>query len=139
MTLIAVAAHCGAWISAANAQAVPERSSRTATARTFNADVVEMSTEITVFASFWSAACRPCRAFRPQLERVLRSVRNDVRLVFIDIDENPDLAIEYNIGVAPVTLAFQDGVVIGRLPGAATDEQVKSFAINPSMVPAGVR
>jgi thioredoxin-like negative regulator of GroEL len=116
------------------AQATPELRSHATTTRWFNADVIDMSLELLVLVNFWSSSCTSCRPFAEQLERVVRSTRLDVRIVFVDIDANPELAYEYDARTAPVTLAFQDGILVGRLRGTALDSELEDFVNSPSPV-----
>jgi thioredoxin 1 len=83
----------------------------------FQAEVLE-STEA-VLVDFWAPWCGPCRIVAPHLEE-LNSEREDLRVVKLNVDENPQVAAQYNVMSIPTLLLFKQGQlahqVIGALP-----------------------
>lgn len=69
-----------------------------------------------VLVDFNATWCPPCQALHPILEE-LAEERDDLRIVTVDIDENPDLAKQYGISSIPCTIAFIDGKEIERRIG----------------------
>ena len=59
------------------------------TTATFMADVVEASTTVPVIVDFWAPWCGPCKTLGPVIEKVVREAAGTVRLVKVDIDQNP--------------------------------------------------
>lgn len=78
---------------------------------------------------FWASWCGPCKAMTPIVEKVLSEEDFDnVQLVDINIDEDPDAAREYRIKAIPTLLLVDDErKVVNVLVGSASAEQVKEF------------
>ena len=94
---------------------------------TFMADVVDGSHEAAVVVDFWAPWCGPCKQLGPVIEKAVRDARGKVRLVKINIDENPELAQQMRIQSIPAVYAFKDGRPIDGFVGAVPESQVKQF------------
>ena len=94
---------------------------------TFMADVIDASHEAAVVVDFWAPWCGPCKQLGPALEKAVRDAKGAVRLVKINIDENPELAQQMRIQSIPAVYAFQDGRPVDGFVGALPDSQVKQF------------
>jgi putative thioredoxin len=94
---------------------------------TFMADVIDASHDAAVVVDFWAPWCGPCKQLGPALEKAVRDARGAVRLVKINIDENPDLAQQMRIQSIPAVYAFKDGRPVDGFVGALPDSQVKAF------------
>jgi putative thioredoxin len=94
---------------------------------TFMADVIDASHDAAVVVDFWAPWCGPCKQLGPALEKAVRDAKGAVRLVKINIDENPDLAQQMRIQSIPAVYAFKDGRPIDGFVGALPDSQVKAF------------
>jgi putative thioredoxin len=93
----------------------------------FMADVIDASHEAAVVVDFWAPWCGPCKQLGPALEKAVREARGAVRLVKIDIDQNPELAQQMRIQSIPAVYAFKDGRPVDGFVGALPDSQVKQF------------
>jgi thioredoxin 1 len=82
---------------------------------TFQAEVLE-STEA-VLVDFWAPWCGPCRIVAPHLEE-LNAERDDLRVVKLNTDENPETAARYNVMSIPTLLLFKHGEVAHQIIGA---------------------
>ena len=69
-----------------------------------------------VLVDFSAEWCPPCQALHPVLEE-LAEERNDFLIVTVDIDENPDLADEYEVSSIPCVMVFKDGKEVDRRVG----------------------
>jgi len=94
---------------------------------TFMADVVDGSHDTAVVVDFWAPWCGPCKQLGPVIEKAVRDARGKVRLVKINIDENPELAQQMRIQSIPAVYAFKDGRPVDGFVGAVPESQVKQF------------
>src|SRR5690242_6852178 len=94
---------------------------------TFMADVVDASHDAAVVVDFWAPWCGPCKQLGPALEKAVRDARGGVRMVKINIDENPELAQQMRIQSIPAVYAFKDGRPVDGFVGALPESQIKQF------------
>ncbi len=94
---------------------------------TFMADVVDGSHDVAVIVDFWAPWCGPCKQLGPVIEKAVRDARGKVRLVKINIDENPELAQQMRIQSIPAVYAFKGGRPVDGFVGAVPESQVKQF------------
>ncbi len=97
--------------------------------RNFQADVIDASREVPVIVDFWAPWCQPCKQLGPTIENAVRAARGAVRLVKVNIDENPQLAQTFRIQSIPAVYAFAKGspTPVDGFMGALPESQVKSF------------
>src|SRR5690349_18752585 len=97
------------------------------TTQSFMADVIDASHDAAVVVDFWAPWCGPCKQLGPALEKAVRDARGAVRMVKINIDENPELAQQMRIQSIPAVYAFKDGRPVDGFVGAVPESQVKQF------------
>ncbi len=95
--------------------------------RDFQADVIDASHEVTVVVDFWAPWCGPCKQLGPALEKAVKGANGKVRLVKINIDENPELAQTFRIQSIPAVYAFTQGKPVDGFTGALPESQIKAF------------
>jgi thioredoxin 1 len=81
----------------------------------FQAEVLEADKPVLV--DFWAPWCGPCRIIAPHLEE-LDSERDDLRVVKLNVDENPQVSAQYNVMSIPTLLLFKHGQVAHQIIGA---------------------
>jgi thioredoxin 1 len=82
---------------------------------TFDTEVLE--SERPVIVDFWAPWCGPCRVVSPILEEI-NSEREDVRVVKMNVDENQQTAVRFEILSIPTMILFKDGEVAKKVIGA---------------------
>jgi thioredoxin 1 len=81
----------------------------------FQAEVLESVEPVLV--DFWAPWCGPCRIVAPHLEE-LNTERDDLRVVKLNVDDNPQTAAQYNVMSIPTLLLFKGGQVAHQIIGA---------------------
>ena len=81
----------------------------------FQAEVIESGEAVLV--DFWAPWCGPCRIVAPHLEE-LNDERDDIRVVKLNVDDNPQTAATYNVMPIPTLLLFKNGQVAHQIVGA---------------------
>mgnify|MGYP001141486507 CR=1 FL=1 len=94
---------------------------------TFAADVLEASREVPVIVDFWAPWCGPCKTLGPMLEAAVSAANGAVKMVKVNIDENPEIAQQLRIQSIPTVYAFKNGQPVDGFMGALPESQVKAF------------
>src|SRR5437762_13731608 len=103
----------------------------------FMAEVVDASFEQPVIVDFWAPWCGPCKQLGPVLEKVVRGANGAVRMVKLNIDENPEIAQQMRIQSIPAVYAFKDGRPVDGFVGVQPETQVRAFVQRLGGGPAG--
>jgi putative thioredoxin len=94
----------------------------------FMADVVEaIARNVPVIVDFWAPWCGPCKTLGPPLEKAVRNAGGKVKLVKINIDENPGVAGQLGVRSIPAVYAFDQGRPVDGFMGAIPESQIKLF------------
>jgi thioredoxin 1 len=92
----------------------------------FAAEVLEAAQPVLV--DFWAPWCGPCRIIAPHLEE-LNAERDDLTVVKMNVDENPETAAKYGIMSIPTLILFKNGEVakqvVGALPKARLQQELE--------------
>lgn len=93
----------------------------------FMADVIDASREVPVIVDFWATWCGPCKTLGPALEAAVTAAKGKVRLVKIDVDQNPQISGQLRIQSIPTVYAFWQGQPVDGFQGAIPGSEIKSF------------
>ncbi|WP_321500714.1 thioredoxin [Breoghania sp.] len=97
------------------------------TTQTFMADVIEASQQVPVLVDFWAPWCGPCKQLGPALEKVVTNARGAVKMVKLNIDENPEIPGQMGIQSVPTVVAFVGGRPVDAFSGALPESQIQKF------------
>jgi putative thioredoxin len=93
----------------------------------FRQDVMAESMTRPVLVDFWAPWCGPCKQLTPVLEKAVKAAGGKVKLVKMNIDENPQIPGQLGIQSIPAVIAFQKGQPVDGFMGALPESQVKAF------------
>ena len=91
----------------------------------FEADVLRSAEPVVV--DFWAEWCGPCRMIAPALDEISGQVGDKVKIVKLNVDENPNTAAKYGIMSIPTLLMFKNGEISSRQVGAAPKQKLHQW------------
>jgi len=91
--------------------------------RTFEQEVLHNN--VPVLVDFWAAWCGPCRSVAPTLDKLAHEFAGQVRIVKVNVDENPQLAARYRAHSIPQLTVFKGGKVVDQLVGAHPEPNIR--------------
>jgi thioredoxin 2 len=98
------------------------------TDETFSKEV--LSYPGTVLMDSWAPWCAPCRVVGPIMEELASKYAGKVKIVKLNVDENPLTASKYKIQNIPTMLLFKSGSLVNRLIGALPKEEIERYLLS---------
>ncbi|MFB5599647.1 MAG: thioredoxin [Nitrososphaeraceae archaeon] len=86
-----------------------------------------INSQLPVFVDFWAEWCGPCRMVGPAVEQLSKILDGKVKIAKVNVDENQEIAVKYNIHSIPSLILFKNGKEIARTVGAAPKEAYQKF------------
>ncbi|XP_073947486.1 thioredoxin, mitochondrial [Choristoneura fumiferana] len=86
-----------------------------------------INSKVPVVVDFFATWCNPCRLLTPRLESIISENKGKVLLAKVDIDEQTDLALDYEVSSVPVLVAIKDGKVHQRLVGLQDTDKLRKW------------
>ena len=83
-----------------------------------------LKSECPTLVDFWAEWCGPCRSLTPILDEVAQEMGDSVKIVKVNVDENPELAQKYGIRGIPTMIFFNRGEVAKSLVGLQSKEEI---------------
>jgi thioredoxin 1 len=77
-----------------------------------------------VVVDFYTSWCGPCKDMVPVLQMVKDKMKNNVRIVKVDVDKNPFIATRYNVRTVPTITIFKDGEPVWSVAGVTGAEEL---------------
>lgn len=93
----------------------------TITKENFNEEI--MASDKPVLLDFWASWCGPCRVVGPVIDEIA-SERPDIKVGKINVDEQRDLAAQFQVMSIPTLVVIKDGEVVNRSAGARPKKQI---------------
>jgi thioredoxin 2 len=84
--------------------------------------------DVPLVVDFWASWCGPCRAMAPAFERAARTLEPGLRLVKVNIDEEPSLADQFRINTIPTLVLVLHGKELDRMSGARSETELVNWA-----------
>ncbi len=96
---------------------------------TFEQEVLNSSD--TIMVDFWAEWCGPCRAVSPILDKIAEENADKIKIVKLNVDDNPQTAMKYQITSIPAMKVYRGGevvkTVIGAKPKPALEADLAEF------------
>lgn len=96
----------------------------------FEYEVLAYSQNTPVVVDFWATWCRPCKTLSPLLEHLANEAMGTFRLAKVDVDVNPNLAMQFGIRTVPTVKAFSTAQIVAEFVGDQPEERIRSFIEN---------
>ena len=93
----------------------------------FEYEVITYSRNVPVLVDFWAEWCQPCKTLSPILEKLTAEAQGALRLAKVNIDQNPNLAMQYSVRSIPTVKAFINGQIVSEFVGVQPEGRIRDF------------
>lgn len=84
------------------------------------------SSTVPLLVDFWAPWCGPCKAIAPVLEELAGEMAGKLSIGKVDVDENGEIAAQYNVRAIPTLILFKDGQVAEQFVGLVGKSDLKT-------------
>ena len=95
-----------------------------------NWNEIVLDSNIPVLVDFWAEWCGPCRMVGPIVEQLAQSLKGKVKVSKLNVDQNQEIAMKYNVQSIPSLILFKNGKEISRTVGLSPKEKYEKFVNN---------
>jgi thioredoxin 1 len=99
---------------------------------TFKSEVLDCA--LPVLVDFWAEWCGPCQMFAPVLEALAEAYRGKLKVVRINVDEEPELSEQFEVMTIPTLILFRAGAALDSRSGALPRHMVEQWLKEQSIV-----
>jgi thioredoxin 1 len=91
---------------------------------------IVLNSDMPVLVDFWAGWCGPCRIVGPIVEQLAQSLEGKVKVFKLNVDQNQEIAMKYNVQSIPSLVLFKNGKEIARTIGLSPKEKYEKFVNN---------
>ncbi len=92
-----------------------------------NFDVQVLQSDLPVLVDYWTEWCAPCKAMAPVLGEIAEEYRGRLRVVKVNVEQEPQIVRQYGVRSQPTLMLFKHGSVEAQKVGALSKSQLRAF------------
>lgn len=89
---------------------------------TFEQEVLQ--SDISVLVDFWATWCGPCKMIAPIVKEIADEYDGKILVGKVNVDEEPDLTMQYNVSSIPTLMVFKNGQLVNRAVGYREKDEI---------------
>lgn len=86
-----------------------------------------ISSKKPILVDFWASWCGPCQMIAPIVEEIANELSERIEVGKLNVDEQPEIAIKYDVMSIPTLILFKDGKVVNTIIGYHSKEEILDF------------
>lgn len=95
-----------------------------------------LESDLPVLVDYWAEWCGPCKMIGPLIDDLADNYKGRLKVAKLNIDENRNLSVQYNVRGIPTLMVFHDGKVQAMKVGALTKGQLEAFVEDTGVLPS---